>query len=293
MATGSVLSSSCINPKSVDPMIQINKLDLKIFATNWGFNGTMQQFCKKSKDEGYDGVEIWVPNDQKDRDDFFDAIAKNNLEFGFLAGNSGKTFQENFDAFQMQTERAAGLKPVFVNCHSGTDFYTPAQNDKFIEHTLKLEKSTEVPIYHETHRARILFAAHVTKEYLNRHPQLRLTLDISHWCCVAASLLANQTEAVDMALKRTDHIHSRVGFDNGPQIPEPRAPEFASAVDAHFAWWDKVVEYKSEEGKPLTMTTEFGPPGYMWTLPYTKQPVANLWDVNVHMMRMWRERYQS
>ena len=98
-------------------------------------------------------------------------------------------------------------------------------------------------------------------------------------------------EAVAKALNRTSHIHSRIGHEEGAQVPEPRAPEWQRAVNAHFAWWDKIVNSKKEAGKPLTMTTEFGPANYMWTMPYTKQPLADQWAINVYMMQEWRKRY--
>jgi len=264
---------------------------LDILATNWGFQGSMDQFCKKAKDEGYDGIEVWAPREEKDKDILMEAVAKYGLKVGFLAGNWGDGFKNNLNIFQEYVELATSYQPVFINCHSGKDFFTFDQNRQFIDFTTKISKSTGVPIFHETHRARILFAAHIAREYIEKIPELRLTLDISHWTCVAGSLLEDQQETVQKALERTDHIHSRVGLVNGPQIPDPRAPEFSKEVAAHFKWWDKVVEIKSEKGEHLTMTTEFGPPSYMWALPYTKQPVANLWEVNAHMMRLWRERY--
>lgn len=264
---------------------------LNIFATNWGFQGNMDAFCKKSKAEGYDGVEIWAPYKEKEQDDFFNAVEQHNLQFGFLAGSWGNSFEEHFDNFQKSIENALALKPAFVNCHSGKDYFTFEQGKKIFDFTFAQSKKSGIPIIHETHRGRILFAAHLAEDYLKKIPELRLTLDISHWCCVAESLLQDQKKAVDLALKRTDHIHSRVGFAEGPQVPEPRAPEYKNALDAHFAWWDKIVELKSETGQTLTMTTEFGPANYMWSLPYTRQPLANLWEVNAHMMRLWRERY--
>ena len=41
---------------------------LAILATNWGFEGTHDQFATKVKAAGYDGVEVWVPGDEKDRE---------------------------------------------------------------------------------------------------------------------------------------------------------------------------------------------------------------------------------
>lgn len=266
-----------------------NVLSLKIYATNWGWEGTLTEFCKASKDEGYDGVEIWVPRELAQRDEFFDAVAKYNLSYGFLAGNWGETFEENLDVFQTQLDTACSLKPDFVNCHSGKDFFTIKQSQQFFDYTL--QKTTPFPIYHETHRGRILFHPQITKKLLEDNPDLNITLDISHWCCVSESLLADQAAAVDLALARTGHVHSRIGFEEGPQVSDHRVPEFEKAVAAHFDWWDTIVNLKMKSNSTLTMTTEFGPPNYMWTLPYTKQPVADQWEINVHMMHLWRERY--
>jgi len=87
------------------------------------------------------------------------------------------------------------------------------------------------------------------------------------------------------------HIHARIGHPEGPQVNDPRAPEWDAAVKAHFAWWDKVAERKKKEGNVMTVLTEFGPPDYMPTLPYTRQPLADQWDINVHMLGVLRTRY--
>ena len=81
----------------------------------------------------------------------------------------------------------------------------------------------------------ILFAAHIARQFIEKIPELRLTLDISHWTCVAGSLLYDQEETVLKALERTDHIHSRVGLKNGPQIPDHRAPDGHVPVPAQGA----------------------------------------------------------
>lgn len=292
LASGAVALTNCNNElEKVQKVPTTAEFQLEIYATNWGFEGTTEAFCKKAKDEGYDGIEVWAPRKAEDHEKLMNAVAKNNLKYGFLVGNSGSDFTKHFASFQEYVSLATTYQPQFINCHSGKDFFSFEENKQFIDFTINTEKETGTPIYHETHRARILFAAHVAKQFIEQIPELRLTLDISHWTCVAGSLLQDQEATVLKALERTEHVHSRVGLRNGPQIPEPRAPEFKKEMDAHFAWWDKVVEFKSTKGEKLTMTTEFGPSSYMWTLPYTKIPVANLWEVNAHMMRLWKERY--
>jgi hypothetical protein len=122
-------------------------------------------------------------------------------------------------------------------------------------------------------------------------PELRITFDVSHWCNVSESLLQDQQETVDMALQRVDHVHARIGHPEGPQVNDPRAPEWDDAMKAHFAWWDKIVELKKQQGDTLTILTEFGPPTYMPTLPYTQEPLSNQWAINVHMKDLLKKRY--
>ena len=47
----------------------------------------------------------------------------------------------------------------------------------------------------------------------------------------------------------------------------------------------------TKEGKIMTILTEFGPPDYLPTLPYTRQPLANQWDINVFMLKELKKRY--
>lgn len=273
------------------PLFQPNPATkLKIMATNWGFNGNTDAFCAKAKAEGYDGIEIWWSNDAA----LFEALKKYGLEVGFLVGNGETDYKKNLDNFIKNLEAAANntmQRPLYINCHSGKDYFSFEQNLAFLDATAKASKQTGISICHETHRGRILYNAPLTRQFMENRADLRLTADLSHWCCVHESLLGDQPETLAMALSRTDHIHARVGHPEGPQVSDPRAPEWAQAVEVHFRWWDKVVERKRNAGETVTILTEFGPPDYLWSLPYTRQPIANQWDINVHMMQVLRKRY--
>ena len=269
--------------------------ELKIMATNWGFNGSIDEFCAKAKKEGYDGIEVWWPTDnKKDQDDLFAALKNHELEIGFLVGGWQSNPQEHLDYYKKMIDAAAKQniqRPLYINNHSGKDYFSFDDNKKFIEHTNMLAKETGIMICHETHRSRIMFAAPVARQYLEKYPNLKFTFDVSHWCNVHESLLADQQETINMVLERVEHIHARIGHPEGPQVNDPRAPEWEKAVNAHFAWWDKVVERKKKNGERMTFLTEFGPPDYMPTLPYTRQPLADQWAINVHMMQLLRKRY--
>ena len=181
----------------------VNKnFQLKLLATNWGFNGTIDDYCAKVKQEGYDGIEIWWPTSKQAQDELFAALGKHKLDVGFLTGGSDANVQKHFDQFKAMVEPAATQqiqRPLYINCHSGRDHFSFEQNKQFIDITTQLNKSTGVIICHESHRSRILYSAPVARNFMEKIPELRMTLDISHWCCVHESLLTDQEENVSLA----------------------------------------------------------------------------------------------
>ena len=89
-----------------------------------------------------------------------------------------------------------------------------------------------------------------------------------------------------------EHIHARVGWAQGPQVSDPRAPEWKAALEAHLRWWDQVVDQKRKAGaERFTIAPEFGPPPYLPLAPFTQKPLADQWDINVYMMELLRKRY--
>jgi sugar phosphate isomerase/epimerase len=267
---------------------------LLLFATNWGFAGSIEAFCEKAKAAGYDGIEVWWSHDPSVSNALFTALKKHGLAVGFLVGDGSSDYAKNLDNFSKALEAAAtntNQKPAYINCHSGKDYFSFEQNLAFMDASQNVSKRTGITVCHETHRGRILYNAPLTRQFIEKRPDLRLTLDISHWCCVHESLLGDQAETVALALNRTEHIHARVGHAEGPQVNDPRAPEWAKAVEAHFGWWDKIVTRKRQANEAVTILTEFGPPDYLPALPYTRQAVANQWDINVHMMQTLHKRY--
>ena len=80
-ATSALMLSSLktfATPQSISNMN--NNFQLKILATNWGFSGSIDEYCAKVKKEGYDGIEIWWQTEKKDQDEVFAALKKYGLE---------------------------------------------------------------------------------------------------------------------------------------------------------------------------------------------------------------------
>jgi len=269
---------------------------LLIFATNWGFKGSLDEYGAMAKEAGYDGIEIWWPTKEEDQTELYRVLRKYALAVGFLSGTGSSDFRQHKDEFDKMVRAAAFnsvQKPVYINCHSGRDFFQMEENLQLIDITEQLQKASGINIYHETHRSRMLFAAPIARQYFQKSRNFGITLDISHWYNVSESFLEDQQPTVEEAIARTGHIHARIGHPEGPQVNDPRAPEWAHALETHLACWDKVALNKKKNGEVMTILTEFGPPNYLPTKPYSQEPLADQWEINVYMLNLLRKRYQS
>ena len=218
-------------------------------------------------------------------------MEKYNLKVGFLNGtNKSLPFDTSLKAYSDHFKTLIAWNPAYINCHTGNDFFTFEQNKAFIDAANKIAKEKNVPIYHETHRGRFSYNLSDTKKYIQAIPDLKLTLDISHWMVVHESLLQNQDNELQEVIDHSHHIHARIGHAEGPQVNDPKAPEWKKAVDRHLDIWEKVIRQKWETNDIFTVTTEFGPADYMPTLPYTRVPVTDQWKANIYMMKALKER---
>lgn len=275
------------------PLIAVNAQEkLLFFQTNWGNTLSWDAFCKRAKTDGYDGIEIWLPDDPESRVQLKKALNTYGLKVGFLNGtNKTLPFEESLKVYAAHFETLIAWQPAYINCHTGNDFFTTTQNLAFIHIANKKAKESGIPVYHETHRGRFSFNLPATKKYLAEVPDLKLTLDISHWMVVHESLLKGQDAELEEVLTNSYHIHARVGHAEGPQVNDPQAPEWRDALERHLDIWEKVIRSKWQEGKNVyTITTEFGPPDYLPTTPYTRMPLADQWKANLYIMNAIKVR---
>lgn len=271
-------------------------MKILFFCPRWGSeNLSWDNFCKKVKDEGYDGVEAGVPFETELRDEMLTALNKYELQ---LVGQYYQSFEKDFNEHKINYEKhlvnLVHAKPIKIDSQTGKDYFTLEQNAILFEVATKISLESNIPIAHETHRNKALFSAHDTLRILQHVPDLTITADFSHWCSVAESLLEDQEEATALACRHAIHIHARVGHEEGPQINDPRAPEWATQLNAHLKWWDAIIEHQQQSGTTtFTITAEFGPLPYMQALPFSQEPVASQWDINVHIMRLLKQRYNQ
>lgn len=269
-------------------------MNVHFFCPLWGSaHLKFDDFLQKVKQAGYDGVEMSLPFDTHEKQALLDAIRHYELEF---IAQHAETCTPDFARHKAEYERRlrnlASANPLVINSQTGRDSFSFEQNAELIELAGNVSQESGVKILHETHRGKFSFAAHVAKRFLEHFKDLRLCLDISHWCTVAESLLHDQEDAVQFAISRADHIHSRVGFEEGPQIPDPRVPEWEATLQRHLEWWDAVIERaRQEKHETFTITSEFGPFPYMQLQPFTRMPLSNQWEINCYMKDLLSTRY--
>lgn len=250
-------------------------MNLQFFCPRWGSEQlSWEDFMVKVKSAGYQGVEyaIAADTDQRTLDHVWNLAARHQLQLipQHYDTNSAD-FHQHYDEYAIWLERIKTYPSVKINSQTGKDFFSFEQNNALI-------RLAGEDVIHETHRGKFSFAAHITKEYLLANSALEITFDVSHWVAVAESFLDDQADALALAISRAQHIHARVGYPEGPQVPDPRVPAWQEAVGRHLNWWSQIAQ--AQENSPsLTITPEFGP------FPYLVHDVSQ-WDINVFMMEL-------
>jgi sugar phosphate isomerase/epimerase len=275
-------------------------MKIKFFCPRWGSeNIPWETFLADVKEEGYAGIE-WFPSGEKTGHQKVIRLLKQ-YELEFCIVMTVTQPHDNFEGYlstlknqllELCAIRNAHYGPLFITAQTGREYFSTEQVEECLECCRQVSTQTQVPVYQETHRNKWAYAAHVVHPFLQRHADLMLTLDVSHWFCVSESYLNDQQAAVEKAIRHTRHIHARVGHAQGPQVWEPSAPEYAEALEAHLKIWDKWIETKIREGAAsCTITPEFGPPPYMVFANREGSPVDEQWRLNSWMKTLLEKRY--
>jgi sugar phosphate isomerase/epimerase len=254
-------------------------MKLIVFRHLWGVDGAWEQVFPQFKEAGYRGIESALPPAAR-RKRFRALLARYRFDYIPQIFTQGGTVAEHIESFRRQVAEAAAMRPRFINAHSGRDAFTGAESEQFFTAALRIEREAGIAVAHETHRGRILYNPWVTRRLLTRLDGLKLCCDFSHWVCVCERLLDEELAIIRQCAARCLHLHARVGYEEGPQVPDPRAPEYRRHLAAHERWWRLVWRAQQKRGdKTSTLTPEFGPPLYLHTLPFTNAPVSNLREV--------------
>jgi len=292
-------------------------LRLSMFRSLWGVikatdgHMTFEQAIPKIKALGYEGIECGVKIAMDiGRDHFKQVLKEHNLKYIAMVFSSGpgavvpgadgdryprhpkpgRTISKHLDVFKAQVEEALELDPVLINSHSGNDYFFRKEQEEFFVRAIDFEKkNSKKPIYHETHRKRILHSPWVARELVPQFKgDLKIVADLSHFLCVAETNTEDPelTAVIEQLAPYTRHIHARVGYDHGPQVPDPRAAHWQSYVEGMMRWWTSIWKAQLAAGVAVsTVTPEHGPPNYQVCDPSWQIPLADIWEVNTWVGR--------
>lgn len=257
----------------------------------WGFDGDLTKAVTTAQRHGFDGLEANLRHPALAalapaavRNQLADAgqgLVVELLTGGDYVPSLGCTAEQHLVELEQQLAAAHELHPLRVTVLTGSDSWSWPMQRQFWSQALALAEASGLPVSFETHRSRSLYSPWLLEPYLGTFPGLRLTADLSHWCAVAERLMTPELEPVRAMAGRVDHIHARVGHAQGPSVGHPFAPEWAEALEAHRRCWQLFAQERSAASQgPFTITPEFGPDGYLPQLPFTRQPVADLLEIN-------------
>ncbi|MFT3924029.1 MAG: TIM barrel protein [Myxococcales bacterium] len=274
-------------------------MKLLIMASAWTF-GSLEACIAQAAHGCFDGVEGPAPRDATACRALRTRLSDDGMPFlgevctgGDYAPASRVPEAEHLEQFERQLDSALAAGAFLVNCLTGSDSWPLAQCIDYFGRVLELSASAGAEVTFETHRGRPTFNPWSTRELLRALPALQLTCDFSHWCVVCERLV-DDPEALQPAIERARHVHARVGYAQGPQVPDPRAPEYAAELSQHERWWSAIWQSAQRRGlRVLTMTPEFGPDGYLHEAPFSKLPVADLAEINTWMAKRQRAHFNT
>ena len=225
----------------------------------WGIDSANYgSYFAELKSKGYESIEVGTPDTCEEARTLRALAADSGLKVIAQIWTDGDTVEQHFESAKRQLDVAFELNPQLINSHTGKDYFPVNENAWLIEQ-MDNYVAGRASLVHETHRGRATYAAHVTNELLEKVPSMRLCLDISHWCCVHESLLEDQAEAVQLAITRSDYVHTRVGTTQTPQEDDWLDKSFEPDRQQFREWWKTWIDHRISQGEDLMMTLEWGP----------------------------------
>lgn len=274
-------------------------MELLLFKTLWGHTGAIGEAITAAQQHGFDGIEGLPLAEASLRNELRTKLADAGLEYiaeictaGSYVPDRHASVADHLESFRRQAETALECAPRFLTVVAGCDAWPLAASIEFFGAAMEVAEQLGIVASFETHRSRSMFHPWIARDILQALPGLRITCDFSHWCCVCERLIDTEPDVLALCAERAHHVHARVGYEQGPQVPNPAAPEYQKALEAHERWWRLIWRAQARRGATTsTMTPEFGPDGYLQCAPFTQTPVADLVEINAWMAQRERQHF--
>lgn len=252
---------------------------------------TVEEKFEKIAAAGFTGILGNIPEDPEKAAQWRNLLNQYNFNFGITI------FPSTVEEGQARLAAAKAYGVDYVNAQVRNNFVIGQPAIDLLSGLVEAAQAVEMPFFVETHRGIITQDLHRTVDYVEAIPNLRLTLDLSHY--VVAGEMGTYSEKgeelFNRLLPRTGSIHARVS--NGEQIQVDIGPDASHPMVEHFKrWWSNGMRHWASQAQPgdiFPFISELGPAGYSITLPGTSQEISDRWQQALVFKRLAEECWET
>jgi sugar phosphate isomerase/epimerase len=184
---------------------------------------------------------------------------------------------------------------MLVNAHVGTPHLSASDAAELVNRMIEGASSRGVRLLFETHRGRITQDLYRTLDLLQAVPEMRLTLDVSHYivCEEKPGPVPELMPLLSQLFERTEMIHGRVS--NGEQIQVDVGDGTGELPQRYRDFWCEAMRawrLRSAPGSALVFTPELGPPTYAMT-DLAGRELSNRWEQSLVLRRLAEEAWKA
>ncbi|MFD0680379.1 MULTISPECIES: sugar phosphate isomerase/epimerase family protein [unclassified Paenibacillus] len=278
---------------------------IEVHQSWWAMNGigsggkewSMEEKFEKIAEAGFTGIMAHLPKEQE-AESWRRLLDEYSFNFGI------HSFPRKPEDMTQLLKEAKQFGVLYVNSQVMDSFVIGQQAIDLLQGLVEEAQSADIPYTVETHRGRVTQDLHRTVDYVKAIPDLRLTIDLSHYI-VAGELTAAASRELELAgelfnvlLQRTSSIHARIS--NGEQVQVDIGPNAEHGmVEPFMKWWQQGMSYWLAEAKPgavLPFVTELGPPDYAITetqyVSGERVEISDRWEQALVLKRLGEEAWK-
>lgn len=129
-------------------------MEIIILCTQWGYEHlSAEAFLAKVKNNGYDGVDTWMPESKGDRTRFINLLKQFDLSIvSYQHQARGRNIREFCASFEYYLNIALECEPLLINSHSGADYFSIDEQLAVLDVAENFAAKNNIIVAHETHR---------------------------------------------------------------------------------------------------------------------------------------------
>jgi hypothetical protein len=264
------------------------RLDLNLgtihILPDWsnGPRGSNEEIFAAARDAGYGGVQGEAE------------LAEMAHRLGLGITSSGRVDKpEDADSLAKRM-KDAGTDACTL--HVGTGFEDDRQADALMDAIINASTKHDYPLYVETHRATLTQDCYRTLKLIERHPDLRLNGDFSHWYTGLEMVYGDFDHKLinlQPVFDRVRFIHGRIGNPGCMQVDIGDGQTKGRTYVQHFRqmWQMSFAAFRksAKNGDMIVFAPELLPPSIFYARTFKGHEESDRWEQALVLARIARE----